>query len=73
MNEELTVEEAAVELGMSVAGVRRRIQHGQMPARRIGARVLLIPREAVERARVEGKFRPGPAKGTRRRKPGEGT
>lgn len=60
MEPELTVEEAAALLGLSVAGVRRRIQRGDLKARRVGARLWLIPREEVERAQSAGKLKPGP-------------
>lgn len=56
----MTVDEAAAALGMKADGVRKRIQKGQMQARRVGARLYLIPSEEVERWRELGRQRPGP-------------
>ena len=71
MDEELTVEQAAAELGMSPAGVRRRIQRGDLRARRIGARVLVIARADVELWKARGRLRPGPKPGSRRKRGGD--
>jgi len=67
--EEMTVQEAAASLGVSVPGIQRRIQRGDMKARRVGARVYVIPRAEVERWRQLGKRRPGPKKGSKRARP----
>ena len=56
----MTVDEVATALSLSVAGVRRRIQRGDMRARRAGARLWLIPRSEVERWQVIGRLKPGP-------------
>ena len=57
---EYTVAEAAEALGLTRNGVLKRIQRGEMAARRIGARILVIPASEVERWRKLGKQRPGP-------------
>lgn len=57
---EMTIAEAAKALGMSEVGVRLRIRRGDMRARRMGARLWVIPAEEVERWRKLGKQRPGP-------------
>jgi excisionase family DNA binding protein len=57
---DLTVGEAARELGLSVRAVQRRLEHGLLSGRNVGGRVWLIPREEVERAKVAGRLRPGP-------------
>ena len=64
----MTVAEAASELGLDESVVRRRIRLGQMQARRVGARLLLIPREEVQRHKAMGRLKPGP-KGKRISRP----
>ena len=63
----MTVQQAAEALGMSVRGIRERIERGEMQAERLGARVWAIPREEVERWRQLGRQKPGPKPGTRRK------
>jgi excisionase family DNA binding protein len=58
----MTVSEAAQSLGVAEETIRKRIARGDMQARRVGARVLLIPNTEVERWRVIGKVKPGPKK-----------
>lgn len=60
MGDELTVSEAAAELGMSVRGVRSRIERGQMASVLRHARLRLIPREEVERWKALGRQQFGP-------------
>jgi excisionase family DNA binding protein len=55
-----TVQEAAEALGLSIRGVRERIERGEMQAQRMGARLWVIPRDEVERWRGRGKLKPGP-------------
>jgi excisionase family DNA binding protein len=58
--DEYTIAEAAQLLRMSVNGVRLRIRRGDMQARRIGARLLVIPASEVERWKQRGRLKPGP-------------
>lgn len=58
--DELTIAEAAARLGLSERVVRHRAQRGYLPARRVGARLLLIPADAVEAMRGTGPLKPGP-------------
>jgi excisionase family DNA binding protein len=67
----MTIAEAAAALGLSHAGVLRRITRGDMRATKIGQRVHIIPVEEVERWRALGKLKPGPRPG-RTRAEGEG-
>ncbi len=69
MDEYLTVSEAAGVLGLSVHGVRKRIERREMTAVRVNARLWLIPRPEVERHQALGRLSPGPKKGTPRRRP----
>ena len=57
--EYVTVPEAAAELGLTVWGVRRRIERGDMRAERLGAKVWAIPRQEVERWKARGRQRSG--------------
>jgi excisionase family DNA binding protein len=57
---EYTVQEAAARLGYHPGHVRRLILAGELGARRIGARVLVIPATEVERLARRGRQRPGP-------------
>ena len=57
--EYVTVTEAARELGLTVWGVRRRIERGEMHAERLGAKVWAIPRDELERWRGVGKLKAG--------------
>jgi len=68
----MTVTEAAQALGLSVHGVRARIERGELRADRPSPRLWLIPREEVERVRAEGRHKPGPKPGTKRRRPEAG-
>jgi excisionase family DNA binding protein len=63
----MTVQEAAEALGLSIRGVRERIERGEMQAQRMGARLWVIPRGEVERWRGRGKLKPGPKPGSHRR------
>jgi excisionase family DNA binding protein len=56
----LTVPEAARALNIDQVTVRRRLLHGTLQGRRVGARLWLIPRAEVERAKAAGRLRPGP-------------
>lgn len=56
----LTVTEAAGELGMSVRGLQKRIERGDVRAERVNPRLWLIPRAEVERWKRLGRQRPGP-------------
>lgn len=64
----MTVRQAADELGLTPAGIRRRIERGEMAATLISPRLYLVPREEVERWRELGRQKPGPAAGTTRRR-----
>lgn len=57
---EYSVSEAAAILGLSVAAVRRRIAQGQLPARKTGGWLWLIPADAVRAAATVGRLPPGP-------------
>jgi excisionase family DNA binding protein len=57
---EFTVEEAAAALAYHPGHIRRLILAGRLKARRIGARVLVIPASEVARLAAEGHQRPGP-------------
>ncbi len=69
MEDYLTVSEAAGILGLSVHGVRKRIERGEMTAVRVNARLWLIPRAEVERHRAIGRLQPGPKTGAPPRRP----
>jgi excisionase family DNA binding protein len=56
----MTVTEAAAALGITEQSVRHRIRAGHLRGRRVGARLWLIPRAEVERAKAAGRLRPGP-------------
>lgn len=55
----MTVSEAAIVLGVSRDTVLRRIKAGELPSERMGARLLAIPRDAVEQAQ-SGRRKTGP-------------
>ena len=57
--EYLSVSEAAGELGLSVWGVRDRIERGDVRAERLGTSVWAIPRAEVERWKALGRKKPG--------------
>ena len=57
---ELTVQETGRRLGYHPAHVRRFILAGRLSARRLSARVLVVPVEEVNRLTREGRQRPGP-------------
>jgi excisionase family DNA binding protein len=63
MNEYMTVTEAAKELGMSVGALRMRLLRGHMRGTHVSPKLWLIPREEVERAKAEGRMKPGPKTG----------
>lgn len=73
MDDYMTVTEAAGVLGLSVHGVRSRIERGELKAERVNPRLWLIPRAEVERHQQIGRMKPGPAKGTPRRRKGDDT
>ena len=56
----LTVVEAAHELGLTVRGVQERVRRGLLRGERVSPRLWLIPREEVERAKAQGRLKPGP-------------
>ena len=56
----MTVTEAAEALGVAEETIRKRIQRGDMRARRVGARLLLISEDEVKRWRTIGRLPPGP-------------
>jgi len=58
--EYMTVQQAAEALGMSVRGIRERIERGDMRAERLGPRLWAIPRDEVERWQAMGRQKPGP-------------
>jgi excisionase family DNA binding protein len=62
----MTIADAAAALGLSTAGVRRRIERGEMQATLISPRLYLISAEEVERWRAMGKLKPGPKPGAKR-------
>lgn len=55
-----TVRQAAEALGITPRGVRQRIDRGVMHAVLVHPRLLMIARADVERARQQGRLRPGP-------------
>ncbi len=63
-NAEFTIAEAAQALGITEGAIRKRVRRGEMQARRVGRRVLVIPASEVERWRGVGKLRPGPKRAT---------
>ena len=67
VSKEMTITEAATALGVAEETIRKRIQRGDMQARRVGARLLLIPEEEIHRWAQIGKVRPGPKPGSKRR------
>jgi excisionase family DNA binding protein len=56
----MTVTQAARELGLSVYGIRARIERGEIRAEKVSPRLLMIHREEIERWRGKGKLKPGP-------------
>jgi excisionase family DNA binding protein len=58
----MTVTQAAESLGLSPAGIRRRIERGEMKATLVSPKLWLIPTEEVERWRDIGRRKPGPPK-----------
>jgi excisionase family DNA binding protein len=64
MNDELTIEEAAQELGVTMEAVRKRLQREGMKGRNIGGRIWLVPRSEVERHRAHPPHRGRPRKDT---------
>ena len=56
----MTVAQAAEALGLTPDGVRDRIRRGYIRAVRINPRLLMIPREEVEKWRGKGKLKTGP-------------
>ena len=60
MEDYVTVNEAARELGIGRSALHSRIQRGEIHAIRASPRLLLIPRSEVERWRGKGKLKPGP-------------
>lgn len=66
MDEYLTVQQAATELGLSRRGVQERIERGELRAERAGARLWLIPRVEIDRHRALGRLKSGPKPGRAR-------
>ena len=58
----MTVMQAAEALGLSPAGIRRRIERGEMKANLVSPKLWLIPTDEVERWRTIGRRKPGPPK-----------
>jgi excisionase family DNA binding protein len=56
----VTVAEAAAELGMSVRGLLKRLERGDMSGERVNPRLWLIPISEVERWKQLGRQKPGP-------------
>jgi len=56
----VTVTEAASMLGMTPAGIARRLQRGVMHGVKVNPRLWLIPTDEVERWRERGRLKPGP-------------
>ena len=48
LGEFVTVQEAAGILGVTAGRVRQIVRNGHLPSRRIGPRLLVLPRSAVE-------------------------
>jgi excisionase family DNA binding protein len=69
VGEEIGVEEAAAILGIAAGSVRYLIRTEQLPARRVGQRLWLIPRDDVEAHALlmRDRQRPGPKPHTPRR------
>lgn len=59
MQDMLTVKQAASELGMQEASVRKAILAGRLVAQRVGERLLVIHRQDVERYKSEYPRTPG--------------
>ena len=72
--DKMTAAEAARELGLTLRGVHYRLEHGLLRGENVAGRVWLIPREEVERAKVQGRMKPGPRRREREEQapPGEG-
>jgi excisionase family DNA binding protein len=63
LDDYLTVNEAAEELGLTPAAIRRAIMRGLIEPKRLGKRANLIPRAQVDKYRAEHRGRTGrPAK-----------
>ena len=60
----VTVSEAAEELGLTIWGVARRLQRGDMRGVKVNPRLWLIPAEEVERWKRRGRLKPGPKRRT---------
>ena len=56
----MTVTQAAEALGLTAAGVRRRIVRGEMKANLLSPKLWGIPTEEVEQWRSVGTLKPGP-------------
>ena len=54
-----TISEAAAQLGISEQAVRHRVRVGHIPARRVGLRLWLLDRAAVDAAAPAGRMTPG--------------
>jgi excisionase family DNA binding protein len=67
----MTVPQAAARLGLSPAGVRRRIERGDMKAELISPKLYLIDSEEVERWAALGKQKPGRKPKGEREQPSE--
>ena len=62
----VTVAEAAEALDLTVGAVNRRLRLGQMRGHKVNARLWLVPIEELERAKAQGRLRPGPKPGSPR-------
>lgn len=71
--DELTVAQAAESLGMADASVRRAILRGDIKARRVGARLLVIAPDEVERYKRERRPAGRPRETRQRASPPNGT
>jgi excisionase family DNA binding protein len=71
MDDVMTIPDAARELGMTPAGVWKRIKRGEMKATQPSPKLWLIPRKEVERWRDRGKLKPGPKPGSKRTRTGD--
>lgn len=59
MDTHVTVAEAARLLGIQESGLRKRLRRGDLHGEHVGARLWLIPRAEIKRARDLGRLKPG--------------
>lgn len=60
MDDLVTLRDAAREIGVDPSALRHRLKVGTLRGENIAGRVWLIPRSEVDRARREGRLKPGP-------------